>query len=182
MRQILIKLQGWVPINLQVASNGNLLIAMYSAIESKVVRYSAATEKQTIQYDEDGSPLYSGSFHLKCIAENKNLDICVFDSDAGRVVVVDKVGRLRWRYTGHSSSTSKYEFVPYGITSDSQSQVLVADHYIGRIHILDENGRFLRYIDNLVIMSPFGVCVDYYDNLSVCEYVGGNVKKIKYSI
>nr|XP_034317739.1 uncharacterized protein LOC117686596 [Crassostrea gigas] len=59
----LIKSQGWEPFNLCVTSTGDLLVAMHSnhRTPSKVVRYSGSTEKQTIQFDDEGKPLYSGN-------------------------------------------------------------------------------------------------------------------------
>ncbi|XP_034315582.2 tripartite motif-containing protein 3-like [Magallana gigas] len=180
---ILFGLPRWVLVHLCVTSTGDLLVTMYNddEIQSKVVRYSGFTEKQTIQFDDESKPLYSGSDDLKYITENRNHDICVADCDATAVVVVDQDGKFRWRYTGYPSVVTKHPFKPAGIATDSQSRILTSDHFNLRIHILNKKGQFLRYIDNCDLKNPWGVCVDNNDNLLVCECYNGNVKKIKYS-
>lgn len=94
-------------------------------------------------------------------------------------MVVDQYGKLRFRYTGHAiTNIENGSFEPYGIATDSESRILTVDRYL--IQILDQNGQFLHCIYNCDLEDPWGLCLDDNDNLFVCEYASGNVKKIKY--
>lgn len=176
-----IKFETWLPVNVCSTSSGDLYIIMMSSYDlkqTKVVRYADFKEKQSIQFNDKGQPLYSYEPN-KFLCENSNQDICVSDCEAGAVVVVNRNGRLRFTYTGPSSTADRL-FYPCGITTDSHCRILTVDSDDNCIHILDQDGHFLRYINNIDIDYPWGLWVDKKDNLLVGELCSGKVKKIKF--
>lgn len=173
----LITLQGWQPCGVFCASSDELLVIMDSddQVHTRVIRYSGSDAIQSIQWDDQGSPLYSCRSTFKSLCENRNLNICVADEV---VVVVSAAGRFRFRYPDSQSTTNKFYFC--GITTDSQSKILTADYINGCIHILDQDGQFLSNIEKCGLCSPYVLCVDPRDNLLVAEYKNGTVKKVQY--
>ncbi|XP_061169417.1 uncharacterized protein LOC133178720 [Saccostrea echinata] len=156
---------------------GELLVTMDRANESKVVRFSGSTKIQSIQFDEGNALYLPGT--AKYISENRNFDICVTENIHSRVVVVNQAGKLRFRYTGHRSVfPMNRTFDPIGITTDSQSHILVADCKNCCIHILNQDGKFLRFINNCYLTRPWGICVNTSDKLFVAD--GKTIKKILY--
>ena len=103
-----------------------------------------------------------GSVYIKCLIENRNLAICVADIDVPAVVVVSTACILCFRYTG-PSSTPRDSFHSLGITTDSGANILMSDYNNYRIHILDRNARFLRFIQNCVLQLQWGLYEDSRD-------------------
>ncbi|XP_062605101.1 uncharacterized protein LOC134266907 [Saccostrea cucullata] len=105
------------------------------------------------------------------IAENGNGDICV--SDVNVVVVSDAGGLLRFRYRGISDDS---QFDPNGICCDSQNNIIVADMMKNKIHMIDQNGEFLHYIQYKDMNKPRALCIDEHDNLYVGEWSSEKIK------
>jgi hypothetical protein len=85
----------WRPRGICHTKNGDMLVSLRSKDrkESKVVRYSGTTEKQTIQYDKQDQPLFSSdSLSTLHLTENGNRDICVADFGGKAVVIVNAAG------------------------------------------------------------------------------------------
>nr|XP_022309736.1 uncharacterized protein LOC111115340 [Crassostrea virginica] len=172
------------PHNMCSTSTDELLVMMDSknGEETELVRYSPeSTEIESLTKDDRGRPLFSSGMYTRLLTENRNLDICVADHAAGAVVVVSAAGELRFRYTGRPGDFGE-PFQPFDVTTDSQSKILTTDHKNNCIHILDQDGYFLRYIDNCAcdLHDPRGLCVDCADNLLVAERDFKKVKRIKY--
>lgn len=135
----LIKLRRWIPHNICSTSAGDLLVIVESDDyeQTKVVHYAGSTEIRSIQLNDSGESLYSSGV-TKYITENKNKDICVTDLDLHAGVVVNQA----------ENSSRVESFYPYGITTDSQCWILIADNFPNnRIQILDEDGRLLQFIN-----------------------------------
>lgn len=125
---------------------------MHNSKETKVVRYSGFKEKQSIQWDDEGQPLFFSAYY---ICENRHLDICLADHIAGALMVTSAAGSFRFRYSGPSSGIDR-AFTPHDITTDSQKRIITADSDNDLIHIIDQDGNVFVYIDNCDLKRPSG--------------------------
>jgi hypothetical protein len=166
--ECLIKLHGWKPRAICSTPIDDLLVTMTSDDfkRSQVVRYSGSTITQEIQHSDTGEPLYSAP---DFITENKNLDI-----------VVSNLKTKEFRFGYDRNTRTNKPFDPRGVTTDSMCYILIADCDNHVIHIIDQNGQFIQYIDNLNLQMPHDLSTYSNDELLVTERETGLVKQIKY--
>ena len=110
------------------------------------------------------------------MSENNNGDVCVSDLNADTVIVVDKTGRVRFRYDGTQARREK-SFDPRNIVIDALSQIIVSDFNNNCLHILDQNGQFLRCVDDCGLS---GLSLDSEGRLWVGSKNSGEIKVIEY--
>nr|XP_022326428.1 uncharacterized protein LOC111126232 [Crassostrea virginica]XP_022326429.1 uncharacterized protein LOC111126232 [Crassostrea virginica] len=163
----------WKPYGITGSAFGDLLVCLRKDDQSKVVRYSSnGTVLQEIQYVSRGQPLYQ---HAWYIAENVNGDIIVTDSKKRRVIAVDILGRFRYTYSGRNN-----DLYAFSVATDSVGHVYVIDFIGDKIHMLDRDGRYLRYIiPEGGIKFPSAVCMIGDSEMIVGEFMTGLAKRIK---
>ncbi|XP_052697512.1 uncharacterized protein LOC128175725 [Crassostrea angulata] len=164
----------WKPFGVTSSASGDLLVCLRKDDQSKVVRYSSTgTVLQEIQYDSQCQPLYKNATY---ITENVNGDIIVTDWEKKAVIAVDKFGIFRYSYSGKDS-----KFKASSVATDFFGHVIVTENPRKKIHMLDRDGRFLRYIiPEGGIKNPRGVCILGDGEMMVGECNTGIAKRIKY--
>ncbi|XP_022320064.2 uncharacterized protein LOC111122565 [Crassostrea virginica] len=162
----------WIPCGITGSASGDLLVCLFKDDQSKVVRYSSTgTVLQEIQYDSQCQPLYQLAWH---IAENINGDIIVTDFKMEKVIAVDSLGIFRFTYSGRNKDLNVVS-----VATDSVGHVYVTDFNGDKIHMLDRDGRFLRYITpEGGIEGPRAVCMIGDREMIVGECLTGLAKRI----
>ncbi|XP_078323187.1 uncharacterized protein LOC111109841 [Crassostrea virginica] len=162
----------WEPFGITGSASGDLLVCLRKDDQSKVVRYSiTGTVLQEFQYDSQCQPLYQEVYN---IAENVNGDIIVTDSKKKKAIAVDRFGIFRYSYSGGKNASS--------VATDSFGNIIVTDYTGDKIHMLDRDGRFLRYIiPEGGIKRPRAVCMIGDGEMIVGECETGLAKIIKFT-
>ncbi|XP_062595026.1 uncharacterized protein LOC134256394 [Saccostrea cucullata] len=167
----------WNPYGISCTAARDFLVCLRKTdqTESKVVRKSSSGDVlQEIQYDSQYQPLFGKTNY---VVENGNGDICVADKRA--ITVVDKFGIFKFSYVGNKAF--KKDFKPRCLTTDSMHHIIITNCNGDKIHMLDRDGRFLRYIiPDQGIQRPRAVCVVREGELMVGECITGMIKRIKY--
>ncbi|XP_078330861.1 uncharacterized protein LOC144624770 [Crassostrea virginica] len=177
--------QGWRPGRLCSTRSGDILVQVYTGSgpqrkrKNKIIRYQGQNIKQEINNDGQGNPIFKDGNYSLFMSENNNGDVCVSDLNAYTVVVVDKTGRVRFRYDGKPARREK-TFGPAAIVTDALSQIIVTDYNNDCLHILDQNGQFLRCVDDCGLKGPWGLSVDIEGKLWVGSWQSGEIKVIEY--
>ncbi|XP_078328794.1 uncharacterized protein LOC111111012 [Crassostrea virginica] len=174
---------GWRPWRLSCTRSGDILVHVYKRTgfqsKNKIIRYQGKNIKQEINKDGQGNRIFKDVSYSLIMSENNNEDVCVSDTNANTVVVVDNTGRVRFRYDGTPARKEK-SFYPRDIVTDALSQIIVSDNNNNCLHILDQNGQFLRSVDNCGLEGPHGLSVDSEGRLWVGLLNTGEMKVIKY--
>ncbi|XP_055999758.1 uncharacterized protein LOC125656594 [Ostrea edulis] len=172
----------WHPMGLCCTRSGDILVSMSTTDRShhKIVRYQGQNVTQEIDNDEHWKPIYQGGGYLVYVTENNNGDIVASDQNAKRVVVVNRTGTVRFRYNDKPPGGEK-SFSPGQIVTDSMRHIIVADYHNACLHILDQNGQFIKGIDKCGLNDgPHGLIVDCDGRLWVGLCKSGEIKVIQY--
>ncbi|XP_078330161.1 uncharacterized protein LOC111117609 [Crassostrea virginica] len=175
--------RGWTPRRLFCTRSIEILVQVCKGggchTKKKIIRYQGKNKKQEISNDEQGNPIFKNGPYSLYMSENNNGDVCVSDPEAVAVVVVDKTGRVRFRYDGTPARREK-SFDPRDIVTDALSQIIVTDINNDCLHILDQNGQFLRCVDDCGLEKPLGLSVDSEGRLWVGSWGSEEIKVIEY--
>ncbi|XP_062583855.1 uncharacterized protein LOC134245599 [Saccostrea cucullata] len=174
----------WIPWGVCCTRSGDILVNVYRNSKNKIICYDGITMNtmKEIAEDEQGNQIFKNGRFSLFLVENVNGDICVSDPNAKILLVLDKRGRVKFRYDGTPAARQKKLFNPTQIATDSMRQIIVIDFNNSCLHILDQNGQFLRCVDNCGLCKPIGLSVDIEGRLWVGLHDTGEVKIIQYMI
>ncbi|XP_062583821.1 protein lin-41-like [Saccostrea cucullata] len=164
---------GYTPNGSAMCKSGTILVCLWNYQVHKrslgnVLKLSLGGVKLFDKETDKNRPLFICPTY---ITENGNEDICV--SDVNAVVVTDAGGFLRFRYTGTQSDP---QFDPYGICCDSKNNIIVADMVKNRIHMIDQNGELLHFIQYQGMHMPRALCINKHNILYVGEWLSEEIK------
>ncbi|XP_022304288.2 uncharacterized protein LOC111111540 [Crassostrea virginica] len=176
--------EDWSPKRLCCSRSGEIFVHICklnirATYTNKIIRYQGQSIQQEICNDRHGNLIFKDGSDSLFITENNNGDICVSDTNANTVVVVDKWGRVQYSYDGIKAK-KKGSFHPRGIVTDVLSNIIVADINNECLHILDQNGLFLRCIDDCKLEKPFALSVDSDWRLWVGFFNSRKIRVIEY--
>lgn len=171
--------EGWVPDRLCCTRSGDILVCVSSNSQRKIFRYHETKITQTVDKDENGKPILKNGEVLPFMTENNNEDICVSDTNANEAVILSKKGRVRFRYNGTPAKTRK-PFCIRDLVTDPLNQIIVADYNNSCLHILDQNGQFLKCVDNCELDQISSLSIDGERRLWAGLSHTGKIKVIQY--
>lgn len=174
--------QDWIPYRLCCSKSGDILICVSNGLEKKIIRYHEKKITQEIHKDENGKPIFEGKIsHALCIhvVENNNGDVCISDENAGVIIVVSLAGKVRFRYDWKPAKKNN-QFGPRSIVTDSLGQIIIADNGNSCLHILDQDGQFIKCVDNCELDNVHALSVDDEGRLWAGLLKSGIIKVLQY--
>lgn len=135
----------WHPQGLCCTTSGDVLLSMFtSTIRPFIIaRYEGKRLAQIIKRGERSCPIFQTGKHALIVTENTNGDVVTSDQNADKVVVVSKSGKVRFRYNSKPAGGEK----PGHVVTDSAGHIIVADSNNTCLHILNQDGLQMNYVD-----------------------------------
>lgn len=174
--------QDWIPYRLCCSKSGDILICVSNGLEKKIIRYHEKKITQEIHKDENGKPIFEGKISHALyihVVENNNGDVCISDENAGVIIVVSLAGEVRFRYDGKPAKKNN-QFGPRSIVTDSLGQIIIADNGNSCLHILDQDGQFIKCVDNCELDNVHALSVDDEGRLWAGLLKSGIIKVLQY--
>ena len=159
---------GMLPIGLGKSLNGEILLCVatraFREVDSSagkvvVIAFQNTGERQSIlnlvrEYPQAPNNPFQWPYR---VIQNKNSDICVIDFDTQRtskLKVLNQQGQLKFCYQGQFLAKP---FVASDVACDKSCRIIVTDILNNRIHLLSQEGSFIRYLCTSVINKPWVV-------------------------
>lgn len=117
-------------------------------------------KKNTTGLLENIQPIFKDGKGGLYMTENTNENICVSDTNAESVIVLDKIGKVRFKYDSESAGR-KNKFHPTCIVTDLLSRIIVIDTFSYSLHILDKDGVLHKCFNNCKLKNPCGMSLDH---------------------
>ena len=176
---------GWEPHSLCCTKAGGIFIHLMEkslstkSAKNKIIHYQGQRITQIIDKDDLGNSILGDGTCSIYITQSCNGDICVSDTNAEKVIILDKLDRVRYRYDGKQANLRKL-FSPKGLVTDSLCQIIVSDYNNECVHILSKNGQILRCLDECGLLKPCALSLDGQGRLWVGMRSSGDIKVIEY--
>ncbi|XP_062612306.1 B-box type zinc finger protein ncl-1-like [Saccostrea cucullata] len=173
--------EGWEGMGVFCSKTGNLFVCLRNEQkEHKVVVYKDKTMSKEFQFDENGKKLYQNGEYMLFPRENINGDVCVVDHNSYTVTAVSQKGKLRFRYDGKAAKLPK-PLNTNDIVTDSMGHIILADEGNDCLHIINQNGQFLKCLTIPGLTKPTGLSLDTRGRLWVGSQNNGDIKVIQYT-
>lgn len=165
---ILFSTKPLIPLCVCKSSPGEMLLSLVDNLSNSRSRSSTRVVQRmtmsgqvtaTFQYEDDGrTPLFTKPYRMTLSSQR---DLIVADhtsSHSGRLCVLDLEGRVRFTYSGKGG---KKDFKPNGVCCDAENNILVADSASHAVHILTQDGKFIRFLltKKEGLVYPFSVAM-----------------------
>lgn len=146
-KTLIIALENCKPNSVCCSRSNTILVFMSRNDRNMIYRYEGKKNTQRIEKNGNGDPIFKDGKGGLYMTENTIKDICVSDTNAELVIVLDKTGKVRLQYDGESAGR-KNKFHPTCIVTDLMSRIIVKDTYSYSLHILDKDGVLHKCLNN----------------------------------